>query len=125
MASAAKQDERLNHDDGVPQAPDQLTTNQAPAQAESSAAETIATPAEQNVAPAEASAPSDAAQVKPETEAQTEAAAAAKHKAEPEAKAETKTESEAEPHRETADDSQYHPIILSDVSMQASTSFWR
>lgn len=125
MASAAKQDERLNHDDGVPQAPDQLTTNPDPAQAELSAAETIATSAEQNVAPAEASAPSDAAQVKPETEAQTEAAAAAEHKAEPEAKAETKTESEAEPHRETADDSQYHPIILSDVSMQASTSFWR
>mgnify|MGYP001775809321 FL=1 len=125
MASAAKQDERLNHDDGVPQAPDQLTTDPAPAQAELSAAETMATSAEQNVAPAEASAPSDAAQVKPETEAQAEAAAAAEHKAEPEAKAETKTESEAEPHRETADDSQYHPIILSDVSMQASTSFWR
>ena len=125
MASAAKQDERLNHDDGVPQAPDQLTTNPDPAQAELSAAETITTSAEQNVAPAEASAPSDAAQVKPETEGQAEAAAAAEHKAEPEAKAETKTESEAEPHRETADDSQYHPIILSDVSMQASTSFWR
>ena len=62
MASAAKQDERLNHDDGVPQAPDQLTTNQAPVQAELSAAETITTSAEQNVAPAEASAPSDAAQ---------------------------------------------------------------
>ena len=125
MASASKQDERLNHYDGAPQAPDQLTTNQAPAQAESSAAETITTSAEQNIAPVETSAPSDAAQVKPETEAQTEAAAAAEHKAEPEAKAETKTESEAEPHRETADDSQYHPIILSDVSMQASTSFWR
>ena len=51
MASAAKQDERLNHDDGAPQAPDQLTTNQAPAQAESSAAETITTSAEQNIAP--------------------------------------------------------------------------
>ena len=73
MASAAKQDERLNHDDGVPQAPDQLTTDPDPAQAESSAAETITTSAEQNIAPAEASAPYDAAQVKPETEAQTEA----------------------------------------------------
>ena len=128
MASAAKQDERLNHDDGAPQAPEQpVTTAQDTAQSMDSAAANASSDA---AAPAETNTEAKANAV---SESQAEAAAADENqagaKAEAEAEAEVegkaKPDAQSELHRETADEHQYHPIILSDVSMQASTSFWR
>ena len=134
MASAAKQDERLNYDDGAPQAPDQTVTmrqDAAPAEADASSVEAdpevksdakVKLDAKSEVKAAEISASADA-----KSEDKTDTTAQAQAESESDAQTEDKVadKGEAEGHRETASDSQYHPIILSDVSMQASTSFWR
>ena len=151
MAQSAKQDERLNSPE-APQAPASQEEAAACAAAPQAcaAAQPVKTPAaptaQDAAAPVPQSAPPEAkpqAEVKsaePEAELAESKAESAESKAE---SAESKAES-AEPKAETAeaktesaeaaapaadapraDERQYHPIILSDVSAQASTSFWR
>lgn len=124
---AAKHDERFNHDDSAPpkSAPDAPVVPPQAAQSPECPMPEIAS----HQAATEQQ-PERKPESNPEVGAESSAAAkAAEDKtAEPAGAASAEAAQAAEAAdtaRATATEQQYHPIILSDVSGQASTSFWR